>query len=262
MASHPSRSYSKASPGPSFNCPYCKKCTLEQYLSENGCPEATDKALFPYLEATLISDTQKMIELFALTDTAIAKNLKEAVTVVKNLVLDLVSCLEEDEYIAKIEKADTIPSIFVALRPYKSFLNYNIVNSIVTTFGSEEETKIMKDYVSAFGEFCRQSAFEIPRNIFPSSLQSRDENVLSVKLTSKGCSSLRDVISVKQTIASILGLKGWALRLCSIEEGCMCLRFLLSAKAFAQLSVPTPSQLTSLCEAGITIQAGITIPKR
>ena len=33
----------------------------------------------------------------------------------------------------------------------------------------------------------------------------------------------------------------------------MCLRFLLSAKAFAKFFPPTASQLTSLCEAGISI---------
>ncbi len=73
-----SHSDSITSPGPSFCCPYCQKCTLEQYLSEEGCPEATGKTLFPYLntpalsdedrsvlEATLTSDTRKMIELFA-----------------------------------------------------------------------------------------------------------------------------------------------------------------------------------------------------
>ncbi len=233
-------------------------------MSENGCPEATDgKTLFPYLntpalsdedrsilEATLRSDTQKMIEFFALTDTTIAKNLKEDVTVVKNFVLDLISSLDEQDYIAKLEKADTIPSIFVALRPYKSFLNYNIVNSIVTTFGSKEDNKIMKDYITAFSQFCRRSAFEIPCNIF---LKSRKEQkILSVKLPSKGCSSLRDALSAKETIASILGVKEWALRLCSIEEGCMCLRFLFSAKAFAQFFPPTASQLTSLYEAGIS----------
>ncbi len=266
MTSH--QSHSKASPGPSFNCPYCQKCTLEQYLSENGCPKATGKTLFPYistpalsdedrsvLEATLRSDTQKMIELFAFTDATIANNLKKDVTVVKIFVLDLVSSLEKEDCITQIKKADTIPHIFVALLPCKSFLNYKIVHSIVSTFGSDEDNKIMKDYITAFSKFCRRSAFEIPRNIFP---KSKDQRILSVKLSSKGCSSLRDAMSAKETIASILGVKEWGLRLCSIEEGCMCLRFLLSAKAFAKLFPPTVSQLTSLCEAGISILNPLT----
>ncbi len=265
VTSHQSDSDSKASPGASFNCPYCQKCTLEQYLSENGCPEATGETLFPYLktpalsgedrsvlEATLRSDTQKMIELFAFTDATIADNLKKDVTVVKVFVLNLVSSLEKEDCIMQITKADTIPRIFVALTPCKSFLNYKIVHSIVSTFGSDEDKTNMKDYITAFSKFCIRSAFEIPRNIFPKS-KSKDQKVLSVKLSSKGCSSLRDAISAKETIASILGVKEWALRLCSIEEGCMCLRFLLSAKAFAHLFPPTASQLTSLCEAGISI---------
>ena len=274
MAANQSRTHSEdyqALTGPSFICPYCHTCTLEQYLSENGCPEATSKTLFPYLrtpalsdedrsvlEATLRSDTQKMIELFAFTDATIAKNLKEDVTVVKVFVLDLVSSLENEDCIMQIHKSDTIPHIFVALTPCKSFLNYKIVDSIVSTFGSDEDKKIMKDYVTAFDEFCKRSAFEIPLNIFP---KLKDQNVLSVKLSSKGYSSLRDAMSAKDTIASIFDMKESTIRLCSIEEGCMCLRFLLSAKAFAQLFPHTVLQLASLCEAGISILAPTTVER-
>ncbi|XP_064383163.1 uncharacterized protein LOC135331836 isoform X2 [Halichondria panicea] len=260
-----SHSDSITSPGPSFCCPYCQKCTLEQYLSE-GCPEATGKTLFPYLntpalsdedrsvlEATLTSDTLKMIELFALTDTAILQNLKADVTEVKNYVLGLVSSLGEEKYIAKLEKADTIPHIFVALWPYKSFLNHKIVNNIVTFFGSDEDKKIMEDYQI---EFSRRCAFEIPCNKLPSS--RKDQKILSVKLTSEG-SSLRDAILAKETIVSIFGVKHWALCLCSIEKGCMCLRFFLSAKVFAQFFPPTVSQLASLCEAGISILEDVAL---
>ena len=200
-----------------------------------------------------------MIELFARADTAIAKNLKEDVAkedvaVVKNFVLDMISSSDKKEYIAKLELADTIPSIFVALRPYKSFLNYKIVNSIVLQFGSEKDKMIMKDYVIAFDNYCKRSAFEVPRNIFPSLPESRNgTNILTVKLISRGYSSLRDVFSAKDTIASIFNVNVWTFDLCSIEDGCLCLRFLISAKVFAQLFPPTVSQLASLCEAGISI---------
>ncbi len=104
-------------------------------MSKNGCPEATGKTLFPYLktpalsdedrsvlEATLRKDTQKMIELFALTDTTIAKNLKNDVALVQNFVINFVSSLENEDCIRQIKRADTIPKIFVALTPCKSFL--------------------------------------------------------------------------------------------------------------------------------------------
>ena len=200
-----------------------------------------------------------MIKLFASADTAIARNLKEDVALVKNFVLDMISSSDEKEsdekkYIAQLVLADTIPSIFVALRPYKSFLNYRIVNDIVLEFGSEKDKMIMKDYVTAFDNFCKRSAFEIPRNIFPSLPESRNgTNILTVKLISRGYSSLRDVFSAKDTIASIFNVNVWTFDLCSIEDGCLCLRFLISAKVFAQLFPPTVSQLASLCEAGISI---------
>ena len=192
-----------------------------------------------------------MIDLFAFTDATIADNLKKDVNVVKIFVLNLVPLESHSE----IKEADTIPKMFVALTPYKSFLNYKIVDKIASTFGSEENKKIMNDYVTAFNKFCRRSAFEIPRNVFPSLSKSKNDKILTMKLTSSGYmnSFLRDAILAKETIASIFGVKKWELHLSSIEDGCMCLRFLLSANAFAQLYPPTVSQLASLCKAGISI---------
>ncbi len=170
--------------------------------------------------------------------------------------MGLFSSLGEEKYIAKLEKADTIPHIFVALW---SFLNYKIVNNIVNFFGSDEDKKIRRSWRITklnLANFVARCAFEIPCNKFPSS--RKDKKILSVKLTSEG-SSLRDAILAKETIVSIFGVKHWALRLCSIEKGCMCLRFFLSAKVFAQFFPPTVSQLASLCEAGISILEDVAL---
>ena len=88
----------------SFVCPYCKCCSLEQYLSDEGCPEATGKTLFPYLntpnlseedrmilEESLVSATMDLRALFAETDTSIAQNLHADIMIGKNFALDLVS---------------------------------------------------------------------------------------------------------------------------------------------------------------------------
>ena len=45
----------------SFVCPCCKRCSLEQYLSDEGCPEADGKTLFPYLNTPNLSDEDRMI---------------------------------------------------------------------------------------------------------------------------------------------------------------------------------------------------------
>ena len=250
----------------SFVCPYCKKCSLEQYLSDEGCPEATGKTLFPYLntpdlseedrmvlEDTLISTTMNLRVLFAETDTSIAENLHADVTIVKNYVLDLVNDPEQDENIAEIKKATSIPEIILALQPYKSFLNYEIIERIVAKFGSCEDHTVMQKYINAFNRFCERSAFELPVSVLPKKVKARKDKILSVKLSKEGFASLRNIISVRQKMASILGVKKWALKICSIEDGCVCVRFLVPAAVMRKILPLSPAKKGALREVDINI---------
>ena len=251
----------------SFVCPYCKNCSLEQYLSDEGCPEAIGKTLFPYLnmeglseedrtvlEDTLASAAKDLRTLFARTDNYVAQNLHADVTLVKNFALNLVRDLEQEENEAKIEKANTIPEVILALHPYKSFLSYEIIESIVDEFGSPDICAMMQKYVATFSTFCKRSAFELPNNVLPKKGVAREEKVLSVKLTNKGHASLRNVVSAREVMASVLGVKKWALRICSIESGCMCVRFLVSAAVISKIFPLSPNKINSLKDAGINIE--------
>ena len=252
----------------SFVCPYCKKCSLEQYLSDEGCPEAAGKTLFPYLntpdlseedrmvlEDTLISATTNLRVLFAETDTSIAENLHANVTIVKNYVLDLVNDPEQEENKAEIKKATSIPEIILALQPYKSFLNYEIIERIVAKFGSPEDQTVMQKYVDTFNKFCERSAFELPVSVLSKKVKARKDKdkVLSVKLSKEGFASLRNIISVRQKMASILGVKKWALKICSIENGCVCVRFLVPAAVMSKILPLSPAKKSALREVDINI---------
>ena len=264
---------SKAKPKPdintgdtSFLCPYCKSCSLEQYLSEEGCPKATGKTLFPYLstpnlceedrrvlEFSLVSATNDLIMLFAQTDTYVAENLCADVTIVKNFVLDLVRNLEQEGNGAKLSRATSIPEIILALQPYKSFLNYGIIESIANKFGTPDICAKMQKYVTAFNDFCKRSAFELPVNVLPKKGNKRSEKILSVKLIKKELASIRDTISAQLNMATILGVKPWALKICSIEDGCVCVRFLVPAAVMSKILPLSPDKKSALRDAGISI---------
>ena len=250
--------------GTSFLCPYCKNCSLEQYLSEEGCPKATGKTLFPYLntpnlseeertmlEFRLMSATEDLIMLFAETDTYIAENLCADITIVKNFVLDLVRIPNLDENGAKLNKATSIPEIILALQPYKSFLNYEIIERIANKFGTPDICDKMQKYVTAFNDFCKRSAFELPVNVLPKKGNTRSEKILSVKLRKKELASIGDTKFAQLNMAKILGVNPWALKICSIEEGCLCVRFLVPA---ALMILPfSPDRKSALRDAGIII---------
>ena len=250
----------------SFVCPYCKHCSLEKYLSDEGCPQAAGRTLFPYLNTQELSEEDRVVledslvcaakdlrALFADTDTYIAQNLHADVTIVKNFVLDLVRDLEQEENVASINRATSIPEIILALQPYKSFLNYEIIERIANKFGSTEICAEMRKYVTAFTSFCKRSAFELPNNVLPNKVKSGNEKIFSVKLTKKGLSSLDDVVSARRKMANILGVNKWTLKICSIEDGCLCVRFLVPAAVMSKILPLSPDRKNALRDAGISI---------
>ena len=248
----------------SFLCPYCENCSLEQYLSEKGCPKATGKTLFPYLntpnlseedrrvlEFSLVSATNNLIMLFAQIDTYIAKNLCADVLIVKNFALDLVRNLEQEGTRAELNTATSIPEIILALQPYKSFLNYGIIESIANEFGTPDICDKMQKYVTAFTDFCKRSAFELPVNVLRKKVNKTSEKILSVKLIMKEPASIGDIKSAQLKVATILERKPWALEICSIEDGCVCVRFLVPATV---MILPlSPDKKSALRDAGIII---------
>ena len=255
----------------SFLCPYCENCSIEQYLSEEGCPKATGKTLFPYLdtpnlseedravlEFNLISATKDLKLLFTKTDTYIAKNLCADVTVVKNFALDLVRDMEQEDNEAKLEAATTISEIILSLHPYKSFLNYEIIENIANEFGTPDICDEMQKYVAAFNDFCKRSAYELPVNVLPKKVNKRKEKILSVKLTKRGVASIRDIVSVQLNMATILGVKTWSLKICSIEKGCVCVRFLVPEAVMIKILSLFLDKKNALRDAGISI--GIAVP--
>ena len=264
-----------------FVCPFCKKCTVELFFSKAGCPKAVScvteqQAVFPYLdtqmlseqnreelEANLVHDTRKMIFLFADTQDSIASSLNSQNLTMKqvvNYVLSLgmfvadirsKSLAKDDE--ADLRQAEPIFDIFSVLRSYVSFFNYEILERLAIKFGSPEDTRSVEEYVAAFNHFCERSVFECPPNVFRYAIQNDDDRVFSVKYITEATPILGDVVSVRRKIAEILGIKFWALQLCSIEEGCVCLRFWMPSHIADEVLPVLESQQAALSDIGVRI---------
>lgn len=238
---------------PSFICP-CGKCSIEEFFSSSGCskqcsPEAK-QSLFPYLDASalceedmeelevrLSSDLREIIKSFAIFKSLTIESLENQSTPVNKLV-DYVLSLgmfvadigcktlaKSDE--ETIHNAQTVMDVFSTLRKYISFFNYEILEQVVVRFGSAEDKTKLEEYLAAFHKFCKRSVFEVPPYVFSQSSRQTTDRVLTVKCTSEVCTTLENVVMVRRKIALILKIKICALRLCSIEKGCVQLQFLI-----------------------------------
>ena len=263
---------------PRFICPYCKKCTVRQFFSKSGCPQApkshstTNKSLFPYLdhsslseseklvlESRLIKDTKTMICLFAETEDMFIDSLKSQKVDVKqltNFIVNLVKKAGTKEDIDRLENSVSLSQVFLLLHPFKSFFHYEIIESIVKRFGSEEDRQLMSEYISKFDQFCERSVFEVPSNIFHDSDLRPGDKVFSVKFTPEEHASLRDIVAVRAKLADILDIEVFALQLCSISDGCVCMRFLISAQVAEEIFPLSPSQMNILSSIHVRILEG------
>ena len=259
-----------------FICPYCGKCTIGQFLSEDGCPQkdqSTSKKLFPYLDTSnlpkheiealemrLKSDTRKMRTTFADFTVDTGKSLvarKESLDEIKDTVLslqaftddiDLKLLAPQDE--EKIESAASVGEVFIVLRRYVSFFNYQIIEHLIKHHGSTEDHKRLEEYLNAFNTFCERNIFEVPPNVFSSSL--RRGKKFCIKCT-EGVATLKSVQGVIDKIAGVFGLQPLALQLCLIKKGCVELHFLISAAVANHILPVSPSQGLALSEIGVRV---------
>ena len=260
---------------PGFVCPHCGKCSLEQFFSENGCPKAEQKKLFPFLnmsaleddakvdlEQRLISDTRKMVTKFASLTLFLEQSLEDQEIPLRKIV-DCVLSLQaftEDIGLKLLEKKDeeaiqqaqSVTDVFIILRSYISFFNYEIMEHLVEHHGSSDDHKRLEEYLTAFNAFCQRSVFEVPPNVY-SSKSRTDCKVFAVKCTERVATTLEGVRGVRGKIADVLGLRACSLQLCSILKGCMELRFILST-AVADCILPvSPAKQRALNEIGVRV---------
>ena len=260
---------------PGFVCPNCGECTLEQFFSEKGCPKAEQKKLFPFLdmsaleddakvdlEQRLIFDTRKMVTKFASFTLFLEQSLEDQEIPLRKIV-DCVLSLQaftEDIGLKLLEKKDeeaiqqaqSVTDIFIILRSYISFFNYEIMEHLVEHHGSPDDHRRLEEYLTAFNTFCQRSVFEVPPNVY-SSKSRTDCKVFAVKCTKRVATTLESVQGVRGKMAGILGLTPSSLQLCSVRKGCMELRFLISTAVANRILPVSPAKQLALKEIGVRV---------
>ena len=265
-----------------FLCPYCKKCTMEQFFSDKGCPQkkqlsdskAVAVSLFPYLDASALpngkgaalemqlrSETRVMITRFADFTVLTRESLdtrKVSLEKIKDTILSLEAFTEdigvkllEPRDRDNIRKASSVAEIFITLRDYISFFNYQIIEHLIKHHGSTDDQKRQEEYLDSFNTFCQRSIFEVPTNIFSNS-PCQYGRLFALKCTER-VATLNGIQGVKERIAQVFGLQPLALHLRSIKKGCIELHFLISAAVADHILPVSPSQHSALSEIGVRV---------
>lgn len=255
-----------------FRCPHCALCTVDEFLSEKGCPKASNKdpQMFPFLDTSglsegdkinlehrLKSETRKIICSFADLTRSTKRSLECQKVDVEDLATSLLvleafkagiakkPLLKEDE--TNIKEASSIADIFLILTDYISFFNYEIIEHIVKDFGTEDDHKSLAEYIAAFNDFCRRSVFEVPCHVLGTAPTSSSKfRTFAVKYSEDAHHTMENAKLLQRKIADLFNITPCALQLVSIVRGCMQLQFSLPAIIAEQILPPSPSQLKNL----------------
>ena len=145
-----------------------------------------------------------------------------------------------------LEREENVNKIFTIISPFLSFLDFGILEDMINDkeVGADSDRENLADYIVSLKQFLNSWKVE-PRKII------RDENELigsRVKLCFKlETESLSMYRNVKANIAQILEVPVSALQLCSIEEGCIELVFLITREAISKF-LPLESLRSSLSD--------------
>ena len=203
-----------------------------------------------------MDDTREMICLFARTEDSLIVSFEDRkinLFRLRNYTVHLVKKVGTKSEIESLEAAKAIPELFYSLHPFKSFFHYEVIESVVKQFGNDDDQQLMEKYVSKFKKFCERSVFEVPPNIFHDSDPKPGDKVFSVKFTPEEHASLGDVVAVRRKLANILKIDVLALQLCCITDGCVCLRFLVSAHVAETIFPMTESQMSALSDIHVKV---------
>ena len=244
----------------------------DSFHSATGPDQSSLETKFPYLDVSSLSEHEKAdLEVQLRSDirsikskfsdfrVAVRDSLRSRIPLddIKDSILSLdaftdgigVGVLDPIDA-QKIESAESLSRVFMTLRTYISFFNYEIIERLITQYGTNDDKKQLQDYYKELDTFCQRNVYEIPPNALSNPRPEAKELVLKC---TQDTLTLHDVRAIKEKAARILGLQYSTLQLHTIEKGCVELHFLISAAVANHIFPVSPSQHSALSEIGVTI---------
>ena len=254
-----------------------KTATSRVKQTQLSPPEAPTSFSFPHLDTSsldeddrieledrLIRDTRKMIISFTAFTLIIQEsfeNQRIPLERIKDSVLSLdafndgigVKVLDSQDK-QEIKNAKNLPEVFMTLRDYISFFNYEIVQYLIELLGSPDDQTQLREYCSALDQFCQRNVFEVPAEAFSSKSRIKTAKVFVLKCTERSrVTTLEYVRRLTRRIAEALGLQRAALQLRSVRQGCLELHFLITVVVAKRIYPVPPTVQAALSAMGVKV---------
>ena len=158
-----------------------------------------------------------------------------------------------------LSKANSLESAFIIVGDQAcSWFDYEIIKDIVHRFGDSNAESFIEEYERQFKEYTEQRLPKGVRHIEIGGGTGKGGKRLVVKIDKEWEDvTFSDLDKLRESFASILGVRRRDLYLADIQEGCIMMSFVLpeelAGKLFPTRSCLTPDQVKSFSDAGVTL---------
>ena len=183
------------------------------------------------LEYRIVKDIGGIREKFATLQTQICKSLKSkasARVVAAHIVACGVISQTCDVKLAFL-RLDSLEEIFVILSDHWSFLDYDLLKSIVKNFGDEDEKSKIEEYQRELQLFCNRRVSEVPKEFLQkkrSEHKQHDKDLVVIKLKLDD-PRLRTIIDIKSNLCDVMNIEPASLQIEDVRKGCVEIIFLI-----------------------------------
>ena len=130
---------------------------------------------------------------------------------------------------------ESLEQVFIVLASKCwSFLDCDLLNSIIKTYGTKNDHKMMTKYQKKLKEFCKRRVSELPTKVLPlhnrseSQSQTLQRDELIIKWNhNESDPKLQDISLVKRKMCKILNLDSAIVDIQDIREGCVEITFFI-----------------------------------
>lgn len=185
------------------------------------------------LKFQLQNDVDEIKNEFAQLQTKIRSSLKKKSVTAKDVATHVIGFGVDEISQEILIKQESLEKIFIVLaNECWSFLDCDLLNSILEAYGTKNDRKRMTKYQKKLKEFCKRRVSELPSKVLPlhSSSESQSQilqrDVLIIKWNhNESDPKLQDISLVKRKMCKILSLDSATVDILDIGEGCVKITF-------------------------------------
>lgn len=184
------------------------------------------------LEFRIQDDVDKIKTEFSILLSKTRVSLKENGVTAQDVATHVIGFGIDETSKAILRREESLEQVFMQLRDCWSFLDCDLLGSIVDVYGTSEDCSRMTEYREKLKDFCKRRVSELPSNVLPlnngskSQLQTLKHDKLIIKwIQDDNDPKLHNIKLVKRKMCKILNLDPATLAIKNIGEGCVKITF-------------------------------------